>query len=70
MSQKITPAMKKWCIELKYGARITRSRSGWDWFGPRGFTYVMGGKLERAGLIEVGQDRVATLTDAGRSLCA
>lgn len=70
MEKKITPAMKKWCVELKHGARITRSVMGWDYFGPRGFTYVMAGKLERAGLIQFGSDRVAVLTDAGKELAA
>ncbi len=83
-SIKVTPAMREWCRYLAQpgkGLRRTYLTSGYRATAERGIrkqglTYVMGLKLEDAGLIKwVNQEgsrigHVAELTDKGREVAA
>ena len=65
----ITPAMKKWCGIICDGARIRKIHETlYVCTGRHGFTYVMGNRLEDAGLVTVA-DGVLQLTAAGVAAC-
>jgi hypothetical protein len=68
-SKKVTPAMVKWCEFLKRGGRIDKwSVVSYFCCGQCGFTYVMGNKLEDAGLVYVDSDQRLRLTPKGLNL--
>jgi hypothetical protein len=66
--QKITPAMRRWCKEIKAGAYIQQlTTTLFSAAGIGGFTYVMAYKLVDAGLVDFSSG-VAVLTEKGEKV--
>ena len=65
----ITPAMKKWCQYLRDGGTIKKYNVVSYHAFHHGFTYTMGMKLEKAGLVYTCGGELQ-LTESGMAACS